>query len=69
VLRELAAVYEVTVADLIGDAPGSDRPEISELLDMGRRLSPAQVRGLVDFLRLVSPPAAPPPLSPEPPRT
>jgi transcriptional regulator with XRE-family HTH domain len=72
VLRELAAVYEVPLTELIGDEesaaaafpPGLRaaalelirRHDLQSLLDVGCRLRPEQVIGLVGFLRTITPP-------------
>jgi len=63
-LRRLAAVYEVDVAELIGDqAPGSPtaqaarlnrRPDLGVLVDVAERLSPQEVLVLTDLLRMLT---------------
>ncbi len=59
-LRELADVYEVTLADLLAGTPlagqgggGADRPDLQGLLAVARRLSPEQVAALIELLRLL----------------
>lgn len=75
VLRELAAVYDVSLAELIGEGGGSvaafppslratamqliQRRDLQSLLDLGARLRPEQVAGLVGFLRTLTLPVEP----------
>ena len=66
ILRELAALYEVPPSYLIGGTEDSDdlpfevhllasrlknRPDLTALLELADRLSPAEVEALVAFLR------------------
>lgn len=71
VLRELAAVYQVPLAELVSEAGDvaeylpeelrrnlrllSDRQELTRLVDVARRLGREQVDRLVDFLATLEP--------------
>jgi transcriptional regulator with XRE-family HTH domain len=50
VLRELAAVYQVSLSELLGEPSVDERPELVELMEAGRALAPEQVERLVAFL-------------------
>lgn len=57
-LRELAAVYETTVADILGEKPASSaHADLADLASAARHLSPEQLAALVQFLRSLAPEA------------
>ncbi len=59
-LRELAVVYEVSLADMLAGTPlagqidgPAERPDLQGLLTVARRMSPEQVAALIELLRLL----------------